>query len=238
MVDAVARAYRRDAHAAMGWPVTRWLAKFRPDPLRRLNLRREDILPELRRSSLPLTQPAQGARVDHALRVFGDACARGAVEPWHSSIRDAARGTASDLTDALDGAITGTDLETGRRGWWGVFGVLQWLTFAALAAGVAWLVVLAVLGFLQLPAIEVPRVEGFPLPTLLILGGLTAGILLSVLAALLARWGAARRASRVRRRLLASCSRVVDDIVLHPVEDEVERCNRFRAAVLSALQRA
>ncbi|WP_104117977.1 dynamin family protein [Arthrobacter sp. B1805] len=238
VVDAVTRAYRRDAHAVTGWPVTRWLARFRPDPLRRLNLRRDDVLPELRSSSLPLVQPAQGARVDHALRVFGDSSASGAVEPWHSSIRDAARGTATDLKDALDAAITGTDLETGRRGWWGLFGVLQWIMFVAFAAGLAWLGVLAVLGFLQLPTIDVPRIEGFPLPTLLILGGLSAGVLLSVLAALLARWGAARRAARVRRRLLASCAQVVHGVVVQPVGNEIERCNGFRAAVLSALQRS
>ncbi|BBE23117.1 hypothetical protein MN0502_20000 [Arthrobacter sp. MN05-02] len=53
VVDAVRSAYRRDAHAVAGWPVTRWLAKLRPDPLRRLNLRRQDVVPEVRRSSLP-----------------------------------------------------------------------------------------------------------------------------------------------------------------------------------------
>ncbi len=238
VVDAVRSAYRRDAHATMGWPVTRWLAGLRPDPLRRLNLRRQDVAPELRRSSLPVARPAQQARVDHALRVFGDAAAHGAVEPWHSSIRDAARGTSEDLADALDSAITGTDLETGRKGWWMLFGVLQWIAFAALVAGLAWLGVLAVLGFLQLPAIEAPRVEGFPMPTLLILGGLATGILLGVVAALLARWGAGRRASRVRRWLLAACSRAAHDVVLRPVEGEVERCNEFSAAVHAAARRA
>ena len=234
VVDAVRSAYRRDAHATMGWPVTRWLAGLRPDPLRRLNLRRQDVLPELRRSSLPVGQPAHRARVDHALRVFGDAASRGAVEPWHSSIRDAARGTAGELTDALDSAVTGTDLETGRRGWWGIFGALQWITFAGLVAGLGWLGVLAVLGFLQLPAIDVPRVEGFPVPTLLILGGLAAGILLGVLAALLARLGASRRAARVRRRLLGACSQVSRDVVVRPVAVEVARCNDFSTAVLAA----
>lgn len=234
VVDAVRSSYRRDAHATAGWPVTRWIAGLRPDPLRRLNLRSRDLAPELRTSSLPLAQPAQRARVDHALRVFGDAAAGDAVEPWRTSIRDAARGTADHVTDDLDSAVTGTDLETGGRAWWSGFGVLQWVAFAALVAGLAWLGVLAVLGFLQLPAIDVPRVEGFPVPTLLILGGLAAGLLLGVLAALLARWGAARRASRVRRRLLAACSRVADDAVLLPVAREVGRCNAFGSAVQAA----
>ena len=108
----------------------------------------------------------------------GDAAAAGLREPWRTSVRDAARNTSADLTDALDAAVTGTDLETGRSRWWGVFGVLQWIAFAALVGGLAWLGLLAGLAFLQLPAPEVPRVEGFPLPTLLILGGLGAGVLL------------------------------------------------------------
>ncbi|MUK02122.1 ABC transporter [Vibrio cholerae] len=237
VVDAVRSAYRRDAHTETGWPVTRWLARLRPDPLRRLNLRRQDVVPELRSSSVALTHPAQRAKVDHALRLFADAAASGVVDPWNSSIRDAARGTAGDLTDALDTAITGTELETGRRTWWGFFGILQWVAFAALVAGLAWLGVLAALGFLQLPVVDVPRFEGFPVPTLLIAGGLLSGVLLAVLAAVLARWGAARRAERVRRRLLAACRDVAHDVVLRPVEDEVERCNRFRKAVLSASTR-
>ncbi|WP_258069794.1 GTPase [Arthrobacter sp. SX1312] len=238
VVDAVRSAYRRDVHATTGWPVTRWLAGLRPDPLRRLNLRRQDVIPELRRSSLPVGDPAQQARVGQALRVFGDAAAGGLRDPWRTSVRDAALSTSPELTDALDAAVTGTDLETGRSRWWGVFGVLQWIAFAALVAGLAWLGLLAGLAFLQLPALEVPRVEGFPLPTLLILGGLVAGVLLAVVAALLARWGAGRRASRVRRKLLAACSRVAADVVLHPVLDEVDRCNAFSAAVRAASQRS
>ncbi|MHA7281894.1 GTPase [Arthrobacter sp. TMS2-4] len=237
VVDAVRSAYRRDVHATTGWPVTRWLAGLRPDPLRRLNLRQQDLVPELRRSSLPVGDPAQQARVGQALRVFGDAASGDLREPWRTSVRDAARNTSADLTDALDAAVTGTDLETGRSRWWGIFGVLQWIAFAALVSGLAWLGLLAVLAFLQLPAFEVPLVEGFPLPTLLILGGLAPGVLLGALAALLARWRAGRRAARVRRRLLAACSRVADDVVLQPVVDEVERCNAFSAAVRAASQR-
>ena len=45
VVDAVARSYRLEATRRTGWPVTRWLVRFRPDPLRRLNLRREGAKP-------------------------------------------------------------------------------------------------------------------------------------------------------------------------------------------------
>ena len=34
VVDAVVRSYRQEATRRTGWPVTRWLVRFRPDPLR------------------------------------------------------------------------------------------------------------------------------------------------------------------------------------------------------------
>ncbi|MER6946643.1 GTPase [Nonomuraea sp. NPDC000554] len=38
VVEAVERGHRHRAVVATGWPVTRWLRRFRPDPLRRLRL--------------------------------------------------------------------------------------------------------------------------------------------------------------------------------------------------------
>ncbi|MEU9889725.1 GTPase [Sphaerisporangium sp. NPDC051011] len=38
VVDAVAKAHRHRSIVATGWPVTRWLRRFRPDPLRRLRV--------------------------------------------------------------------------------------------------------------------------------------------------------------------------------------------------------
>jgi hypothetical protein len=235
VVDAVVRSYRRDAHAATGWPVTRWLGSLRSDPLRRLNLRRSDIDAALRRTSMPHGEPAQRARVDQALRIYADAAAGSAVEPWRSSIRSAARGTVPALLDGLDQAIAGTNLDTGRRSWWWpVVGLLQWLALAALVAGIVWLGVLAALGFLQLDVPDAPHVEGFPLPTLLIAGGIAAGILLAVLAAVIARFAAKARGRKARRRLRAACARVAETVVAEPVAGRIRRYNAFRSAVAAA----
>ena len=40
VTEAVGRAWRLRGGYATGWPVLSWLAKFRPDPLRRLHLGR------------------------------------------------------------------------------------------------------------------------------------------------------------------------------------------------------
>ncbi|WP_026550918.1 GTPase [Arthrobacter sp. Br18] len=239
VVDAVAASYRRDAHAATGWPVTRWIGALRPDPLRRLNLRRADIDPVLRRTSLPAGEPAQLAKVDRAVRTYADEAAGSAVEPWRSSIRDAARGSVPVLLDGLDQAVAGTDLSTGRRAWWwALAGLLQWVAFAALVAGAGWLGLLALGGFLQLQLPQTPRVEGFPVPTLLIVSGAGAGMLLAVLSAVVARFGAKLRSRRARRRLAAAVARVAADTVAEPVAAEISRYNAFRASVEVSARRA
>jgi GTP-binding protein EngB required for normal cell division len=52
VVDALAQAHRRDAGLAMGWPFTRWLRRFRPDPLGRLHLRRRRRAEQLLRGAV------------------------------------------------------------------------------------------------------------------------------------------------------------------------------------------
>ncbi|GAB3532149.1 50S ribosome-binding GTPase [Arthrobacter tecti] len=238
VIDAVVRSYRRDAHAETGWPVTRWLGRLRADPLRQLNLRRSDVQQFIGRTSLPEPGPAQRAAVDRALRNFGEESSNGAVEPWRTAIRDAARSSEPELLDSLDDAVAKTDFTSGSRAWWWpVAGVVQWLFLAAMVVGIGWLGVLAGLGFLQLPVPPSPRVEGIPVPTLLALGGVAAGIALGILCAALARIGAQRRGRRVRRRLVASISGASDAGAVAPVAAEVERYNAFTRAVEEAAKR-
>ncbi|WP_026552325.1 GTPase [Arthrobacter sp. H20] len=239
VVDAVVGSYRRDAHAATGWPVTRWLGKLRPDPLRRLNLRRSDVDATANRTSLPTPGPAQRAAMDGALREYADAAAESVHGPWREQIRTAAQGSTGALADGLDQAIAQTDLRWNKRSWWWpVIGALQWLLFAAAVAGLVWLGVLAALGFLQLPAPVTPMVEGFPLPTLLAIGGAIVGIAVALLSAGAAKVSAASRGRRARRRLHAAVAEVAGRDVIAPVEAEIARYNGFRKAVTAARGRA
>ncbi|MHA7276290.1 GTPase [Arthrobacter sp. Hz1] len=235
VVDAVVGSYRRDAHAVTGWPVTRWLGKLRPDPLRRLNLRRSEVDAAVSRTSLPTPGPAQRAAMDGALRDYADTATETVTGPWRDQIRSAAQGSAESLADGLDQAIAQTDLRWGRRSWWWpVIGVLQWALFAAAVAGLAWLGVLAALGFLQLPAPETPLLEGFPLPTLLAIGGAVLGVALAVLSSVAARFSAASRGRRARRQLHTAVTEVAVRDVVTPVAAEITRYNGFRKAVAAA----
>lgn len=235
VVDAVSRSYRHESTRRTGWPLTRWLIRFRPDPLRRLNLRREGANAEVNRTSLPPAGAPERARTDAAVREFADAASTGAPGPWRAAIRSAAREGRDQLPDALDQAIAGTELLAGRKSWWwGFFNVVQWLALLAALGGLAWLGALAGLGYLQLPVPEVPRVEGWPVPTLMIAGGVVLGIVLAIAAKFIAGAAAGLRAAAARKKLNAAVAGVADRLVVEPVEVEVSRLKSFNAALKSA----
>ncbi|MBT2552991.1 GTPase [Arthrobacter sp. ISL-5] len=234
VVEAVARSYKHESTRRTGWPVTRWLVRFRPDPLRRLNLRSSSNA-EVNRTSLPPAGAPERARTDAAVRDFADAASDGAPGPWRASIRGAAREGRERLPDALDQAIAGADLKAGKKSWWwGVFNVIQWLALLTAVGGLGWLGVLAVLGYLQLPVPEVPRVEGWPIPTLMIAGGAVLGIFLAVTAKFITAAAARMRAAAARKRLKSAVADVAGKLVVEPVEVEISRLKSFNAAVKAA----
>lgn len=235
VVDAVARSFAMESARRTGWPLTRWLLRFRPDPLRRLNLGRPDRNPEVNRTSLPPAGPPEKAKADAAVRAFADDASEGAPGPWRAAIRGAARDGRDQLPDALDQAIAGTDFKTGRRPvWWALFNAFQWLALLVAAGGLAWLGVLAALGYFQLPVPEVPRTEGWPWPTLMVAGGLLLGVVLAIGGKVLGRWGARARARGVSRRLKAAVAAVADERIAVPVAAGTARLKAFNAAVESA----
>ena len=231
VVRAVDRSYRLESARRTGWPVTRWLLKFRPDPLRRLNLR-STAPSELSRTSLPPAGAPERARTDAAVREFADDASAGAPGPWRAAIRGAAREGRERLPDALDQAIAGTDLLAARKSWWWpVFNLVQWLALLTVLGGLGWLGVLAGLGYLQLPAPEVPRVDGWPVPTLMVAGGAVLGIFLALTGKFIAAGAARARAAAARKRLRTAVGDVARELVVEPVELEVSRLRSFNAAV-------
>ncbi len=236
VADAVGRSYRRRAASATGWPVTRWLARLRPDPLRRLRLDRTDeVDAALMRTSLPAATPVQRARSDSAIRRLGDSAARGVAGPWVAAIRSAVNTAAEKLPDALDQAVVATDLGVERRPrWWAVVNMLQWLALVAAVIGGGWLLALAVVGWLRLPEIGTPDWGPLPVPTALLLGGILLGILLAVASRIAAGVGGNRRADAVRKTLGEAVAAAADEIVVAPVDAEIDRYRSFRQAALVA----
>jgi hypothetical protein len=69
-----------------------------------------------------------------------------------------------------------------------------------------------------------------PLPTLLLLGGAIVGVVLAVISRFAARVGGRRRAESVRRRLRDAVGTAADEVVLAPVNAELDRLRSFVAA--------
>ncbi len=240
VVDAVNKATRVRARRATGWPVTKWLARLRPDPLKRLHL---DLGPQGRElvgeahTSVPEPTKVERARVDTVVRAVADDAAEGLARPWAAAVRHASVSRLDDLNDALDRAVGGTDLGVARTpAWWKLVRVLQWLLFLVALAGGLWLVGLAAMGFLQMPEPTTPDYQGLPVPTLMLLGGALAGVVVAMLSRALASLGAGRRARSADRRLRAAIGEVTEELVVEPIEKELEAYRSARDGIAVALR--
>ena len=240
-VDGVAAAVRRSyavrAAASTGWPPVRWIARLRPDPLKRLGLDRAAARtrPDLVRSSMPAPTPVQRSQVDTTLRRFADAAAGGLPPRWSDTIRSAARSRSDDLPDAVDNAIARTDLAAGMpRSWWKVISVLQWALFAGLVAGVLWLGLLGIGTYVGLPDVPSPQVAGVALPLLLVGGGALLGVVVALLARPARALGARRVETRSAAGMRSAVGTVADELVVAPVSAELQRLRDAREAIASA----
>ena len=106
--------------------------------------------------------------------------------------------------------------------------------------GLGWLGVLAALGYFQMPVPEIPRTEGWPVPTLMVACGVVLGIVLA-LAAIMAGAAAARGRAAAGKRLKAAVAAVAGRLVVEPVEVEIAglgpstRALKYRRAGTSGL---
>jgi GTP-binding protein EngB required for normal cell division len=240
VIEAVGKAWRLRGGLATGWPVLAWVAKFKPDPLRRLHLdrlgagrRRKEIDPsQVGRTSLPATSGVQKARVDTALRVLADQASQGLTRGWADEIRKAARSAEDALPDRVDRAIATTDLDLAQhRRWWQVIRALQWLLVATVVAGLGWLGLSFLLAYLQLPPLPEVTWWGIPAPTVLTVGGVLAGLLVAGLARIGVEVGARRRTAKARQSLRAAIGRVTGELVIDPVKAEQARYESARLAL-------
>lgn len=236
VVDAVWRAHRRRGILASGWPFVRWVRRLRPDPLRRLRL--ADRPGEEVHTSVPAATPVQRGQVSAATRSLAAGAAGELAAPWPALVRSAATAREDELAERLDRAVAGADLHMTRPRWWRPVSWLQRMFALVLVAGALWLLVRAVLGFLQIEdAVPIPEVRDIPIPTALLLGGALAGMVLALLARLVNAVGARRRARKAERSLRAQIAAVAADLVIGPVEEELAVRDRLYEALARALAR-
>ncbi|CAN5331575.1 50S ribosome-binding GTPase [soil metagenome] len=236
---AVGRSYRKRAGQATGWPLVSWLLRFRPDPLARLGLgpQRRGGDPELHSTSMPALDAGAKAQVSLGVRGYADAAAADLAESWRTGMRATAEGAIAQLPDQLDLAIARTPLPAKGSWWWAVFAVLQWVSVVAALVGVVWLLGAALLPSVGLPAFEVPKVEGWAVPTLLVAAGVALGILLGLLGSALAAASGASRRRRTRRLLERAVGEVVRRVAVAPILADLDRAREYSEASSVALAR-
>ena len=249
ILDAVEWDFRRETLARTGWPFTRWARALRPAPLKLLRLNQgaavrsggiseSDVRSVLGRSSRPPATPAARSAVDLATRELGDRAGRGLPQAWSHAVTDAATPPGEDLGDALDQAVVGTALGARNPLWWAIFGAIQWILAAAAVAGLIWLGVLMVLGWLQLPTSDTPRLGPLSYPFLLLAGGLLIGFLLSLLTRATGGVSARRRRDLAAARLRDSVAQVARDRLVAPVQEVLDRHRATREHLEAARKRA
>ena len=240
VTEAVGKAWRLRGGLATGWPVLAWVAKFKPDPLRRLHLdrlgvgrRRKEIDPsQVGRTSLPATSGVQKARVDTAVRALADQASEGLTRGWADEMKRAARSAEDELPDRVDRAIGRTDLDLAQhRRWWQLIRVVQWLLVTTVLVGLGWLTASFVLAYFQLPPLPEVTWWRLPAPTVLAVGGALAGLLLAGLARIGVEVGARRRTAKARQSLHAAIARVTGELVVAPVKTEQARYESARLAL-------
>ena len=240
VVSAVEKSTRLRAGRATGWPVVAWLSRLKPDPLKRLHLDLGSAGKQLAgtaRTSVPQATQVQRARVDTEVRSVADDVSTGLTRPWSSAIRAASVSRLPDLGDRLDSALARTDLGVQRMPVWaGIVRVLQWLLILSALGGAVWLGVLAVMAYLRVPEPPTPDWNGFPLPTLMLLGGVVLGIVLAMVCRVLVGFTARRRARAADRRLREAISTVSQELVVAPIEAELAAYSRVREGLTVALR--
>ncbi len=258
VVEAVRGSAVRDAVAHTGWPPTRWLQRFRRDPLRSLGLRLPGVpgvagvasavgggagassgavaatSSDLVRSSLPEPSPALRSAVASAARAYVDSATSRLPATWGERVHTEVVGRAQRLPDDLDLAVTQTSVgAVAPARWWRAVGAWQWLLAGALAAGLVWLAVLAVVAYLQVPPLLTPVLGlgalELPWPTVLAVGGAVLGVLTAAGGRWAASVGAARRARRARARLRRSIDGVAQEHLVAYVGAELAALEAIRS---------
>jgi GTP-binding protein EngB required for normal cell division len=239
VVEATEQGYRHRAASALGWPLVRWARRLRPDPLRRLHLPSGDTGEPAAATSLPRATDAERASVALAARAVAEYAASGRdwrlPDPWPDALLAAARSRLDDVPDALDVAITRTDLGlTANRIWWRVVGGLQWLGSVVALVGLVWLAVRFAMFAFGLPELTTPEVGVLPLPTVLFFGGLLFGLLLAVVVRPFVVYGARRAKRSADRKLRNAVANTADRMVVTPVREVLVAYSNARKAMAVA----
>jgi GTP-binding protein EngB required for normal cell division len=220
----------------VGWPVS-WVIErlTSPDPVRKIRLGK--LWDELR-SLTAGPSGAQQAEIDNALTTVADTDLPPLPKPWSATVRAAVRSRAADVPAAI-GAEIGAALpaDTAVERWWRVVGVVQGLLLGCVLVGIAWFVALLVLGFGGV-APGMPRLFSdvwlLPASVVVVAAGLVGGWLTARTCTTAVSAAAERETQVLLDDMQQRMSGVATDLVLVPVEGELDELARYRAELRTA----
>jgi hypothetical protein len=120
--------------------------------------------------------------------------------------------------------------------WAGFVRVLQWLLLLTAVAGLVWSGVVLFDPQFGVDRPDTPDVQGFPVPVVLLLGGVALGLLLALLCRILVSATARSRARAADRRLRSAIRSVADELVVTPVRTELAAYDEVRENLARALR--
>jgi GTP-binding protein EngB required for normal cell division len=236
VVDAIAASTRRQAAQLTGWPVVRWAARLRTDPLEDLELGEELSPSALARTSAPTTGNVQRANAELAVRELAEKAAVGLERPWRDAVRDAPSPPGEDIVDELDQAIRATSFEVAKPAvWWRIVQVVQLLAVVAAVGGLLWLIAQ---GVTSLSSVELPDlgdVAGVPTAAAVVIGAALLGIVLALASRVAAGVSGSRKAARADRELRDAIDTVATQKVIAPIQAELDSYRTYRTGILTAL---
>ena len=238
IAQAAATSYRLRAARSTGWPLTTWLTRLRNDPLKRMNLGRTEKPADLSLTSRPELSIAETAQVDQAVSQYVGVAVRDLSPAWAQPLQDRLR-DASELMDApIDQVIAATKLGMEKRSWWWpAIKFLQWFSLIVALAGALWLGALAAAGFLQFALPEPPRIEGIAYPTLLLIIGVLAGVVLGIGGSIFNRLIAKIKRRKALGNLNKSVAHVVRREVVDPTRGHLDHYNEYAGLIRQAAKR-
>ncbi len=172
---------------------------------------------------------AQQSEVDNAITAFADAVGGPLIEPWSGSLREAARGNAGLVPQALAEAVRGAAaLRSGPPGWWRLITAWQWLLTVLAVAGVALAAVIGVARALGRHLGWIGEVSLVPWLLIMAVAMLVLGYVTAVSCRNLAVTAGDRERETAQRAMLDRVAKVTCDLVLLATGREIAQYERFR----------
>ncbi|WP_182873719.1 GTPase [Microbispora sp. H10670] len=230
--EAMENVYGVRSISWVGWPYARWAARVRPDPIKSLRLGavKDDI-----RGLVGSSVTAQPAEVDNAVTALSDGLTAGMPEQWRDGVRQAARSRSGEVPGALSAELSEVAPPLDRvPGWWWLLKIWQYLLVIMFAAGLAWagaILAYGVFGAGRPPAEALGDVALLPWVGLMMISVLGLGLFSAMASRNFVVLGAGRERDRLERDMRRRVDLLAQDMVIQPVERELNRYNEFFGAM-------